>query len=104
MGIFCCETFSAAVANAGKRGLSVILQRTSNDRVFLQQIRACDGGSEHALAEVAKRAAMRGRVMLVGQLAISYCPWCGRRLSLWIEGNTEAFDQHAAATGEWVIK
>jgi hypothetical protein len=78
----CCETMATALATRDRRGLSVHLPGTDE---------ATEAGGWHDVPHLVSRAVDRGHqgevttttgvaVELVGRLAITFCPWCGRRL------------------------
>jgi hypothetical protein len=80
---FCCSQLSSWFYNAGSKGFSAIPKLSEDDSytIFLQ--------SRNQDVEV------RDGMLSVGQQAISYCPFCGTKLSKVIKRNKEGIEFYA---------
>lgn len=68
---WCCPVFENAYYEVGRRGLSLVFDRTDKGTpIVLLQHRAVAFGRE-----IAVRAQVE--LALVSDIAIRYCPWCG---------------------------
>jgi hypothetical protein len=67
---FCCDTLSENINEAGCKGFSVIPQRIENQDsyYFILQFRSRDYNDNY-------------KDVMISQMAIKYCPWCGKKLS-----------------------
>ncbi|MCX8534662.1 hypothetical protein [Chryseobacterium luquanense] len=72
---FCCDGLSTAINNTGKRGFSILIKMSGYDKsfYFVQQYRSTEDQDMG--------------ILNVGEVAISYCPWCGCNLDKIIEQN-----------------
>ena len=72
---WCCQTFKGWYDEAGKRGLGLLVGRssTNNDPYFLIQHRVVDSGLEKSVVSA-------NPVSVVSQIGILFCPWCGQNL------------------------
>lgn len=72
---WCCSAFKDHHENAGRRGITIFATLDSEQRYFfLLQSRAIDVEDKtvgHTMVPVA----------FATQIAVKYCPWCGRRLA-----------------------
>ncbi|GAB4190188.1 MAG: hypothetical protein Tsb002_17920 [Wenzhouxiangellaceae bacterium] len=75
---YCCEAMENVISNQGKKGLSIIASRISDERLaFFMIFRAMDDGVENTplLRDGDARS-----IQLAVEIGIGFCPWCGRRL------------------------
>jgi hypothetical protein len=72
---WCCQTFKGWYDEAGKRGLGLLLGRssTNNDPYFLIQHRVVDSGLEKSVVSA-------NPASVVSEIGIQFCPWCGQNL------------------------
>ncbi len=72
---WCCEHFESYFENAGLRGVSVFaVSNSDQDVFFLFQNRAMDTQNNSPVQSEVP-------VTLASEVAIFYCPWCGRHLN-----------------------
>lgn len=77
---WCCVGFEDCHANAGRRGISIIVGRNmSGQHSFILQSRAVDLTNQVR----ANFEAVGVAVSIVSEVLIVNCPWCGRRLHNW---------------------
>ena len=79
---FCCEAFKNLVENMGRRGTSVILFSEMGSTYFCLQSRGYDAGDAKKLENEAARGV--GKINIVSQTGIQYCPFCGNKLEKWL--------------------
>jgi hypothetical protein len=75
----CCAGLDGLLANAGLRGLSVIVTRGARDFTFSLQSRGIDLRDHSKI--VANPAAPDLFVNLSRSVVIQYCPFCGTKLA-----------------------
>ncbi len=82
---FCCPGFKNAASNPGRPGLSVYTTDHRGSPVFFVEFWALASEHMEQFAQQLKRADIAPadsiRLVLSGQLVITFCPWCGRRLA-----------------------
>jgi hypothetical protein len=76
--MFCCHTFKDLIANAGKRGLSVVVGEIGGRVSFTLQSRSI-AYNDLARVKTAQSQFPENVTLAVG-LMIQYCPSCGRNL------------------------
>jgi len=76
--MFCCPGFEHRVANAGQRGLGILIERTGTGFAFLLQSRGIAHEDESKVGPTAGAPDML--INIACQTGMAYCPWCGRRL------------------------
>ena len=83
--VFCCPGFENAASNVERPGLSVYANDLRGSPVFFVEFWALAPEHREQFDQQLKRAniapAESIRLVLSGQHAIAFCPWCGRRLS-----------------------
>ena len=80
---WCCPAFEGWHQESGKRGLGVFVDDSGYGDVkpiFVLQFRAVDAGINLPAIGISDSQTL---VSTVVDVAIQYCPWCGRRLSKW---------------------
>lgn len=76
---WCCPGFEAAFGAAGRRGIGVRLASSGTGFKVFVQMRCADFGKERAVrADTAETP-----ITLVEDVPISFCPWCGRKLTFY---------------------
>lgn len=75
----CCMGLENMMANAGMRGLSVIVVREEKGIGFRLQSRGCDVNDIDNLRSGSNDPALR--LNIVTQTGMLYCPFCGEKLS-----------------------
>lgn len=79
---WCCPVFEGWFAEAGERGIAVLVSRGEGGRpVFLLQHRAVAAGLEQGVSADSP-------MDLVSKIEIQFCPWCGVRLRDWYRDDT----------------
>ncbi len=72
---WCCSTFRDWFEEAGKRGLSIVVDETAGgDPLFFIQHRSVEIGDEGPKDYPRP-------LTLVGQVGVLFCPWCGASLT-----------------------
>jgi hypothetical protein len=89
-GTTCCDPFSGLLADAGRRGLAIIVRRDRDGLSFDLQSRGIDHRDRAKLVPIP--GAPDVFVNLSMSVAIKHCPFCGQRLSRLV--------RHARATHE----
>jgi len=76
--IFCCDSLSIALNNAGNSGFSVLIAMNTFNKTyfFVQQYRTKDKDDKTG-------------ILTVGEVVIKFCPWCGCDLDEVINDNFE---------------
>jgi hypothetical protein len=73
---WCCAAFRGHHEAAGQKGLTVFAATNSQHRYyFVLQYRAIDNIRNEALDHI------QTPVTVLAEIAVRYCPWCGRRLA-----------------------
>lgn len=82
---YCCRGFDNAASNVGRPGLSVYTTDLRGSPVFFVEFWALAPEQREQFAQQLKRANIAPadsiRLVLSGQQPITFCPWCGRRLT-----------------------
>jgi hypothetical protein len=79
---WCCIGFKANYEAANEARFSIVVKRNSlGDPSFLLRYRVYDRGKE---------AAVLGRVPIVSDLGMQFCPWCGTKLDEWYGTHVDA--------------
>jgi hypothetical protein len=74
--LLCCDRLQSSLANAGQRGIAVVVRRLPEFFIFYLQSRAVAFGEGEGLLH----HRLEARINLVSTVGIRFCPWCGRRL------------------------
>jgi len=74
--MFCCDRLQARMADAGQRGLAVLVRRLPELYIFYLQSRTAAAGEEEQLLGLN----LPVRMNIVSSIGIVFCPWCGTRL------------------------
>ncbi|HBV14808.1 hypothetical protein [Chryseobacterium carnipullorum] len=76
--IFCCDSLSTALDNAGNSGFSVLVAMNTFNKTFffVQQYRTRDKNDKTG-------------ILTIGEVGIKFCPWCGCDLERVINDNFE---------------
>ena len=72
----CCDRLQSAIANAGQRGIAVVVRRVPEFFIVYLQSRAVAFGEEDRLVQ----QRIDAQLNLVYTVGIAFCPWCGKRL------------------------
>ncbi len=91
---FCCSVLSDTLYSAGQKGYSVIpaeMENKKGDYYFIFQFRSADQNQTE------------GR-LIVNEVAIKYCPWCGTKLSSLMESFREEIQILAKKNEHLTIK
>lgn len=82
---FCCRAFELASQNVGQRGLSVYTNESLESPIFFLGFRGITAGKEGVFSAVLWQSNVKHdpslELTLAGEMAIMFCPWCGRRLT-----------------------
>ena len=73
---WCCPSFKSCVEHAGERGFGVFVDDSSEPVLFILQHRSLE-------PEAPKPTYEHGPLILVADMGIQNCPWCGRELAKW---------------------
>jgi hypothetical protein len=99
--MLCCDRLDSAIANAGHRGIAVVVRRVPEFFIYYLQSRAVTFGEEEPLVQ----QRMEQRINLVYTMGVGFCPWCGTRLDDLAEALPGVFDnlanQHEAFVPEF---
>lgn len=95
-GTFCCKGLQQLIANAGQRGLSVLVWKSPEKTTFLFQSRGIDIKDETKL----KLGPLDLILNVSNETALNFCPFCGRALAELLEKSGDFFSglakQHSA--------
>jgi hypothetical protein len=105
----CCEWMQNMIANAGQKGLSVVLSRELGERRFLAQARPLTRRQEQILGAAEAAGVPRSwirelyssesggaeGISLMMQVPLAHCPGCGTGLTRWASRHEEEFDRLA---------
>lgn len=84
----CCERFRLATENLGKKGLSIYAQADPEQApFFLLAFRSVDKENQLAFVKSFQNAGYVEKVHVAMELAIKYCPWCGKELPRFYDRN-----------------
>ena len=89
--MLCCDRLESAIANAGQRGIAVVVRRVPEFFIYYLQSRTVTFGEEERLVE----QRLEQRINLVYTMGIGFCPWCGRRLDDLADASPWVFDKLA---------
>jgi hypothetical protein len=89
--MLCCDRLESTIANAGQRGIAVVVRRVPAFFIYYLQSRAVTFGEEEKFVQERSEQ----RVNLVYTMGIGFCPWCGRRLDDLAEAAPEVFAELA---------
>jgi hypothetical protein len=84
----CCQPFENLLGNAGSAGFSVVATERGSRRFFCLQGRAVDESMMRRLGIEGSRA----HLILMTEIGIRFCPFCGVSLEKWIQGAPEVFE------------
>ena len=76
---WCCQGFEAAFIAAGRRGIGVRFASSGDSYKVFVQMRCVDSGREQSVTA----ATPDTQITLVEDVPISFCPWCGKRLTFY---------------------
>jgi hypothetical protein len=76
---WCCLGLEAATKGAGGRGFGVFVDDTPQPALFVLEHRALDPD--------APAPAYEGRLSIVSQTGMRFCPWCGKELLKWYKND-----------------
>ena len=68
--MLCCDRLESAIANAGQRGIAVVVRRVPEFFIYYLQSRAVTFGEEERLVE----QRLEQRINLVYTMGIGFCP------------------------------
>lgn len=101
----CCDAFASRLAEAGRKGFTVIAFKDGDRRRFMLQGRAIEFQDIVGMEAEAARQKSLGRFTAsdelgnpvswspVIQMLISFCPFCGTELQRVIDSQIGAFDE-----------
>jgi hypothetical protein len=89
--MLCCDRLETTIANAGQRGITVLVRRVPEFFIYYLQSRAVTFGEEERLVQ----QRIEQRMNLVYTTGIGFCPWCGTRLDDLAEAAPEVFGELA---------
>ncbi len=74
---WCCSIFKMRYEHAGETGFAMLVGRDAAGRAeFVIQHRAVDKEMEHDVKP-------KIPTLIVSDIQIDHCPWCGRKLDKW---------------------
>jgi len=91
--VFCCPGFQHRVADAGQRGIAVLVVNTSEGIRFRIQSRGIAFDDERKIGPMPSAPDMKVNVSCV--VGLLYCPFCGRRLQDLVNASPKAFEDLA---------
>ena len=77
----CCGGFLQLADNAGRKGLAVVAVHDDEGGYFRLESRGVDIADEDGFRKSLFESAYRGKFRKSEVIAISYCPFCGTRVS-----------------------
>jgi len=90
--MFCCDGMKSLIANAGQRGISVLVYNTSSGFRFNIQGRAISKEDENRLAQHPTPnptpLTSDGHLTISANCGLNYCPFCGTKLQKLITRST----------------
>lgn len=92
--LFCCDVMNDSLQSAGEKGYSIIpaeMENKKGDYYFIFQFRSADQNQTE------------GR-LIVNEVVIKYCPWCGTKLSFLTESFREEIETLAKKNEHLTIK
>ena len=89
--IFCCSGFQHRVADAGQRGIAVLVVNTSQGIRFRLQSRGIAFEDESKICPMPGAADMRINVSC--EMGLQHCPFCGHKLQDLVKASPKAFDE-----------
>lgn len=89
--VFCCPGFEHRIANAGQRGLAILVRNTSEGLIFLLQSRGIAFEDEGKMKPVPTDIYFN----ISTTTGMRYCPACGTFLKRLIEASPEQFEKLA---------
>ncbi len=91
--LFCCAGFQHSIEGAGRRGMAVLVHKTSSGIIFLFQSRGI------AFEDVGKIGPSPNapdiKINVSYETGLGYCPWCGQQLQTLVEASPDAFEELA---------
>lgn len=90
---FCCPGFQHRVADAGQRGIAVLVVKTSGVIQFRLQSRGIAFDDEKKIVPMPGVPDMKINVSC--EIGLQYCPFCGRKLLDLVKASPKAFDELA---------
>lgn len=90
---FCCPGFQHRVADAGQRGVAVLVVNTPEGISFRLQSRGIAFEDEKKIGPMPGAPDMKINVSC--EVGLQYCPFCGRRLQDLVKASPKAFEELA---------
>jgi len=87
--MFCCQGLANLIANAGRRGLSVLVVKTSTGLNMMFQCRSIDVTDESKLVPIPFD------INLTCEIGLQFCPFCAAPIREAITKNLQAFAELA---------
>ena len=106
--MFCCQSFTNLLENAGQRGLAVLVCATDAGLRFALQMRAVTAADETMMGKNGQPStSLPEHFTLSGSMRIRYCPSCGKRLDELAASDPMFFaklaDEHRPYQNDWGI-
>lgn len=86
---FCCPGFQHRIADAGQRGIAVLVINTSEGIQFWLQSRGIAFADEKKISPVPSAPDMQINVSC--EIGLQFCPFCGRKLVELVSAAPEAY-------------
>ncbi len=99
---YCCDGFEMLVSNMGQAGLSVVLKKGEELTYFCLQSRACAAADIDTIR--ATICPDSGKVRVVEQMGLQYCPSCGFDLKEWIVNHSGLVEELACQSRELIME
>jgi hypothetical protein len=83
----CCPAFGGWLKTAGKRGIGIFVDDSGYEDIgpmFILQFRAVDHGVTLPPITSADEKTL---ISMTVDVALQYCPWCGRNLGKWYKSD-----------------
>jgi hypothetical protein len=94
--MLCCANLTRMTAAAGERAFSVLIGNRGNKFTFSLLFEALSAEDRERLPPMLAHGEGKGNVSLAGSIQLTYCPFCGARLSRLITSKTKRwFEQRA---------
>jgi hypothetical protein len=96
---FCCQTLYSLTTSAGYKGVAILVRNTNSHGLsFVLQTRGVSAKDEVKLKGINADVT----VLLKGNLPLTYCPFCGKRLEDLLKEKSEFFQTLAEQHRELV--
>lgn len=90
---FCCFGFQNSVSEAGRRGISLLVIKTSKGIGFRLQSRGIAFEDQDKLKAVPNSPDIKINISSV--VGLKFCPWCGRKLEELVKASPVTFEELA---------